>query len=144
MGTTSNDRFVLRWHELLEDGRADGHWRAIYDVDAFIPRLAMEWLVDRDRWEHRSEDLGHFQVVNPPVGYYCWFQLFHDATGLGCKVYYPLGAKPGEAVTVLAEGAGPRGGTVAVPWVQDRPGLVEWELTPVLERMVVRHEATSC
>ncbi len=146
MGATSHDRFVIRWQQLLFEGSCDGHWRAFFDRDEYIPRRAMSWLIDSWRWAHWSDDPGHFQRPWSLAGYRYWFQLFHDATGMGCVVHYPLNAQPGDAITVRVTGLSCRGGQgyqAEVPWIHGEPGLVDWELTPLLEQEIVHHQAAE-
>lgn len=140
MELTSQELFLERWHDLLHEGSTDGHWRAFYDTDAFIPRLAMEWLIDRDRWEDWRDDWGAFRQPWAPEGYRYWFELFHDATGLGCTVHYPLGAAEGDPIKVRITGS-IRNRERLIPWVHGQDGLVEDRLREVLQEMVVLHEA---
>ena len=141
MRLTSEERLLERWHALLQAGATDGCWRALYDQDAYLPRRALRWLIDPHAWEPWQDDPGHFQRPRPPAGHRYWFQLFHDATGLGCTALYPTAAAPCAPIKVLLPGAGPGGRQVEEAWVHGRGGLVEERLMPWIERMVVRVEA---
>lgn len=116
----------------------DGHWKAIYDTDEFLPRRALEWMVGYHKWNHWADDWGSCCIPRAPAGYRYWFELFHDGTGLGLRFCYPQDVALGENITVLAFGA-IRTGRREIPWVHGQPGLVEDGLREVIQEMAVRH-----
>ena len=136
---TSNDRFWIRREQLIEDQIFDGPWLCTYEVDEFIPRRALDWLQDPWRWDHwfTKRTLGPSDC---PDCYEYWFEIMHDCSGLGIRIWYPEAPKEGEEIEVLVTGL-IRNRQRRIPWIHGRPGLTEWELTPLIQEMLLLHSS---
>jgi hypothetical protein len=136
-GLSSNDRFWIRREQIIEDVIADGPWLCTYDVDEYIPRGELNWLQDPWRWDHwwAKRTMGPGDGID---GYRYWFEVMHDASGLGCRFWYPEDPKEGDAIEMLVTGM-IRNRERRIPWIHGRSGLVHWELTPVLQEMLLLH-----
>ena len=137
---TSQEMFIDRWNDLLAEGCTDGHWKAYFDQDEFIPRRALEWLVGWRRWTDWRHDPGAFREPLAPPGHRYWFEIFHEAGGENLIASYPKEAKKGQPIEVILRGY-IRNYERRIPWIHGKSGLVEFGLQDHIQEFVVRREA---